>query len=460
MTVAETTPVTGPAPGPVPAGPAVAGWLLLAIVALVPAPLGAARPWAAALLGCLLALALVLWALARLRDPMPLRIGLRRLAWPALLYGLVALWGWWQTLPLVPHAWIHPLWFEAAALLGPLPGTISLTPLAGRDAVMQLLAYAAAFFLALQYGRDAGYAWRMIGVIAVSSALYAGYGLFNVLSGLELIGPLEKWAYRGLVTGMLVNPNHFATLSGFGLLCCLALFSQASRRPARLFWGSLIALLTVALIFTQSRAGMFSIACGAILLLAIMARKQHSRLLAHSLVLLLAIGMVGLLALDGDDTASWLGSADHRLQVQQLTILLIAERPWLGTGLGSFQDAFGAVRMVGMVPNWNAAHNTYLELALELGLPAALTLLGVEAWLVWRCFHGALRRRRHWLICAVAFAASLQLGLHSLLDFSAQIPAVATCWAVLLGLGVAQSWSSRQRIIPAIAETAPSAAGG
>lgn len=432
------------------AGPGPIGWGLIAIVALAPIPLGAARPWSAALLAALLALLTTAWAVTQFRYASSLPIGLHRLRLPACLFGAAVVWAFWQTLPIVPEAWIHPMWREAEAVLGPLEGTVSLTPLAGRDAVMQLLAYATVFFLSLQYGRHAAFAWRMIGAIAVSSALYAAYGLFNVVSGMEMIGWLDKWAYRGMATGTLVNANHFATLTGFGLLCCLALLARRDDAPdalrrGRPIWLVCAIILLVVLPFSHSRAGMFSTGCGALFLLSLIAKRRESQRLAIGILAVLAVGAIGMLMADSAGSIIWVDSADHRFHVFHLTGILIAQRPLLGTGLGSFMDAFAAIREVGMVPNWNAAHNTYLELMLELGLPAALLLLAAEAWLVWRCAYGAIYRRRQWLVCVLGLAVSLQLALHSMIDFSAQIPAVAVCWAALLGVGVAQSWSSQTR---------------
>lgn len=430
--------------------PRYLGWFIIAIVAMAPLPLGAARPWSAALLATLLAIALLLWSLAQFRSSAPPRIGLRALLLPGCLFGIAVLWGMWQTLPWVPQSWVHPLWNEAAEVLGPLPGTVSLTPLAGRDAVMQLLCYATTFFLVLQYGRDPIFAWRLIGTIALTTALNAAYGTLNVVTGAEKIGWLDKWAYLGMATGTLVNANHFATMVGFGLLGCLAMLLRRSEDPGslrhspRLVWAIAAVILMVTLPLTHSRAGMLTTACGVLLLLSIVAWRRQDRRLAFGIVSALAVIAIGLLAISGDATVSWELSAAHRFQVYELTMVLIGERPLLGTGLGSFMDIFATVRSVGIVPNWNAVHDTYLELALELGVPAAMAMLAAQGWLVWRCFHGAARRGRHWLICALAAAASLQLALHSIIDFSAQIPAVAVCWSALLGLGVAQSWSSRR----------------
>ncbi|KKM69395.1 hypothetical protein LCGC14_1451270, partial [marine sediment metagenome] len=37
------------------------------------------------------------------------------------------------------------------------------------------------------------------------------------------------------------------------------------------------------------------------------------------------------------------------------------------------------------------------------------------------------------------------VGVHSMVDFSLQIPAIGATFALILGIGCAQSWSSRPR---------------
>jgi hypothetical protein len=60
-----------------------------------------------------------------------------------------------------------------------------------------------------------------------------------------------------------------------------------------------------------------------------------------------------------------------------------------------------------------------------------------------RCAHAALTRRTSATAAIVATSATVIVGLHSFVDFSMQIQAVALTWTALLGAGVAQSWSAR-----------------
>ncbi|WP_169776431.1 O-antigen ligase, partial [Escherichia coli] len=54
----------------------------------------------------------------------------------------------------------------------------------------------------------------------------------------------------------------------------------------------------------------------------------------------------------------------------------IKTSPWTGIGLGTFQDVFPAYRTGDLTSRglWDKAHNSYLENALELGIPAMLAL--------------------------------------------------------------------------------------
>jgi O-antigen ligase len=137
-------------------------------------------------------------------------------------------------------------------------------------------------------------------------------------------------------------------------------------------------------------------------------------------------------------------SGEGRLEIYRSTLRMIADHPWFGTGLGTFEWSFPSYRKVNVSVwgVWDRAHSTPLELASDLGLP--LTGLIVVAWLVvlaplvW-----GVRIRHRDLIVPVGALAVAVLGLaHSMVDFSLQIPGYSIPVFALVGAGLAQSFPS------------------
>ncbi len=90
------------------------------------------------------------------------------------------------------------------------------------------------------------------------------------------------------------------------------------------------------------------------------------------------------------------------------------------------------------------AHNDYLELAAGWGLPAAILWWSAMIWLVVLCARGVFQRRRNRTYPMLAVGASVLVGVHSIFDFSLQMPAIALTYVAILGLGVAQAFSTRE----------------
>lgn len=130
--------------------------------------------------------------------------------------------------------------------------------------------------------------------------------------------------------------------------------------------------------------------------------------------------------------------ADLRWQMYRDSLPLIAQHPFLGVGLGRWQE-FHAPRMspdlAGLTPGY--LHNEPLQLVIELGVPALLPLLLLLLWLGRHTVRAL--RARHVKLEELRFssAALIALAPALLLDFPLRIPAVCAAWSVALGVHLA-----------------------
>lgn len=141
-------------------------------------------------------------------------------------------------------------------------------------------------------------------------------------------------------------------------------------------------------------------------------------------------------------------SGGGRAEAYRSTLEIIREYPLLGTGLGTFRWVFPEYRSrevpIGGV--WDRAHSTPLELAAEMGLPFAGLIAAVWAAVMVALARAMVRRRRDRVFPVMAFWAGALGLLHSLLDFSLQIPGFSISIMVLLGIGLAQSSGASDRL--------------
>ena len=140
-------------------------------------------------------------------------------------------------------------------------------------------------------------------------------------------------------------------------------------------------------------------------------------------------------------------AGEGRLETYRATLRMIADHPWFGTGQGTFAYAFPAYRSpnVSIWGVWDIAHNTLLEIAADMGVPIAA--LVVVAWIVVFAVlvYGARVRRSNRVIPVAGLAVAVLAVLHSLIDFSLQIPGYAIVALSLIGAGLAQSFPSDRR---------------
>ena len=204
---------------------------------------------------------------------------------------------------------------------------------------------------------------------------------------------------------------------------------------------------------TGSRGGLLATLVGLVTVVFTVGGGGRKRLL---LAVVLLAGLGGFVATQsGSLIEQRLGSVDKemdlltnaRLGLFRLTLDAIAQRPLAGTGLGSFPAIYAEQRGAesGVEPlNQVRVHDSYLEIALEAGVPAALLLfatLGTILVLQLRSLGRAGVERR---FPGIAAAVTLLLAVHSLIDFPVQMPAIAVTYAAMAGMGLAQSVPHRR----------------
>jgi O-antigen ligase len=137
--------------------------------------------------------------------------------------------------------------------------------------------------------------------------------------------------------------------------------------------------------------------------------------------------------------ARGLGTED-RLSAYADTLDMIRARPLLGHGGGAFIDAFPLYHSrASSMYLWDRAHDTYLQAAAELGLPAFAMLTAGIAVVIVTIVRGALRREETHPAAVAAVAVAAAGAFHSLVDFSLQIQAVGMTAAVVIGAGLGES---------------------
>ena len=429
------------------------GWALVATALLAPLPLGGIRAFFFMLYAVVVAVMGLFYAVGLYRGHVRPRLPLSAFAVPVILFGLVIVWLLVTLLPLGIGS--APEW-AALAPISDVTGRITIGPGATFDMLVRYLTYALFFVLALQVAVEKQRAKLLFRLVYWGIAAHALLALASLTFFGDVLLFLPKDAYSGDATGAFVNRNSFATFAAFGAIMGVALVfgddeediarSGLSRVLIRLgFNVAPLALIGLALAFSHSRMGMLVAALGAgfVALVAVFRSTGMRRILAGILIL---IGVVTGLVLANtggvlfERMATVDRDADLRLAVYDQTLDLIAARPLTGYGGGTYEDAFRAVKGDPISPDltFDAAHDLYLELAAELGIPAAIAVV-LSVLLLAGTTALAAVRRENWMIPTASAAVVLAGGVHSLVDFSLQIPAIVMMMLLILALGFAQS---------------------
>jgi O-antigen ligase len=387
----------------------------------------------------------------------------RTLAIPTALICAVLM----QLCPL-PASWLQGSGGRGSFIAGARVSRLTFEAHSTRVQLLVVLTCIAAFYLGQVVSQNRDSKRRLIVCLVTLGTFEAFYGLVQYLTGWQMIFSYAKKYDLEEATGTYINRNHYAgfleMVLPFGIALVLYEFRNlgksqhpggrrlrtlVSRRSSQrlTFWLLVSVVLFAALIFSRSRMGIIA-ACASLLVMCglVLASRRQRGIALGLLAVFMALSIV---------FAFWIGpgqiaerfaavgqeysqSNQSRISIWHDALQLIWQHPLLGTGLGTFPIAFQAFQTSFLGQFVNHAHNDYLEIASDLGLPAALMLFASVFVVLMRAVRTFFSSKENLdrVVAAGCVGSIVAVLLHSMADFNLHIPANALIFSLILGFGI------------------------
>lgn len=318
-------------------------------------------------------------------------------------------------------------WFQWHPLMIPL-GAASLWPwaqllwsatvyrFATLEAALLWTANLVVFLVGLHIFRQDGPRRAFLRALAYFGSAIAVVAVLQLFTSQGKIFWVIPTKYRDLVLGPFVYHNNYAAFIELVLPLVMCEAVRQSRRT--LAFAAIAAVMFASVIAAGSRSG--SIVVGvemvAMLVLLYACRMLPARtfLITAGKLALLAAGFTALVGWGyiwkrfQEPNPYWM-----RGQLLRSSLSMVRDRPWSGSGLGTWPEVYPAYASFDNGKFINHAHNDWAEWAAEGGIPFFLCLLAVAGFAA----RHALRFPWALGICCVF--------LHSLVNYPMQKPALA-----------------------------------
>lgn len=322
-------------------------------------------------------------------------------------------------------------------------------------------------------------------IIIALGVFEALYGLFQFLN--PHIGILWLPLKSRAASGTIIYKNQYASflnmcwpLALAGATICLTGNKKTTRRKRRyrkmrerlrrmdneakrtpLFFFA-TGIMILAVLFSLSRGGIISMFLVMLLLNSILPITRKWKFIFGGLFLVFVLGygsLLGMVTLISrfDNIGS---SGSGRWAVYLASLPLLRDHLFVGIGFGSY-SLLSPVYLKGItnVGHFDNAHNEYLQLAIELGVPAALFFF---SWLFYTMMRAGQRllakikkKSEHQIdsvlvIGSAAFCGLIGFFIHGAIDFGWHLPAnlfYATTLAALLSHSIAEIPVKKSKIL-------------
>jgi putative inorganic carbon (hco3(-)) transporter len=185
--------------------------------------------------------------------------------------------------------------------------------------------------------------------------------------------PGGEFGHRVSGTGMLGNPNDLAALMVL-IIPCTVILAIKSKGLMRMFYIGSCGLMTAVVFVTFSRGGFLGLVLVAFWMVWKIGRGKRLKIILASIVILVPLmavlpgGYGGRIATIFDSDSDTTGSSQARRKLLEQGMDLALKHPIVGIGIGNF-DVYSL--------DGHVAHNSYVEIAAELGWIGFVTYLGL-----------------------------------------------------------------------------------
>jgi O-antigen ligase len=327
------------------------------------------------------------------------------------------------------------------------------------------------FFVLRQFCETRKSLRLLVGIMVGLAIAEAIYGLIQAL--IPSLGVLwVDYIQSGLgnARGTFINRNHFAGLIemvwplalGFALAMGFRgkevslkklLASDQLNKQILLVLGIVVMLL--ALLLSRSRAGIMGAFIG-FLTFSLLASSSGKKLPLGFWIM--SSAMVGLVFLYGIKigfdpiierflrVGEQFGKDDNRLDIWRDSLIIVKDHP-LGIGLGNFKNVY-PVYNVSRISDTQFlyAHNDYLQLLVEAGIPGFLTLISGFLLFLGKSIKKIKQMKVHhdplrFFLAVGALSGLVSLAFHSFFDFNLHMPANLFYFVTLMAIVYSCAWS-------------------
>jgi len=302
------------------------------------------------------------------------------------------------------------------------------------SALYRLISYVLIYFLVINNVKNKKEVNRLILSILGVSVFVTLYGLVEFFTS-NFTPPFSTFPNQNVFASFLLIP--------LSLVLGVLLFDRERKKTEKIILGIVGALFLFAIITTKSRGAFLSLAL-IVIFLGALKSKRYVLVVLALLILTFSLlptpansPLVRLITVGGKDPYAY-----TRLSIWKSALSIFKDHPFLGTGLGTFQDAFsgysfpveGVFARFGKKASF--AHNEYLQIASEMGIFA----LGIFVWFLCVFFKKArellksFRGKEEYGLVIGLVAGIMGVLIHSLVDFPLHAPAVIIFLTINAGI--------------------------